>query len=492
MSFGCWNCKGRSGAADLSACGQVGGWGSGRAPRIAVATVLALALLAAGCGTPDSGNGEAPTAEPPYRADPASRGLLPPESEGIDPALALADTGPLPEQGPVMPPADVAARVLTAAVEAAPESELSLQDCTDWIADPEFVLEPVRAQECNAILTAAVGTCQELHCFAAPADTAPPGTVPADDVPADTAPADTAPADTAPADTAPADTAPADTAPADTDPAAVLPDQAAADTGAPASTVAAEPDPASAPEGGHPPLPLAQMVPRDEPYWDYPTCTGSPPWPSDCYPPSEWEIHQDLSDCWTPDVAGGVCASRKPDETPRQTRDVVEWSSWCDGWRPISCEYLLSEMKWALDYLGAHPWCVLGQYSHRLAQVHELWREGSRIPDDIRNGYGWHRCPSVIDPGQPDDPRRRLSETGISLAEQCRIVLPAEVRLETTTDNIDVAPERFGSDCDAWAAWVANRPAARHWRDCDRSARLAEEWMEHHYGSSEHYFPVNC
>ena len=234
------------------------------------------------------------------------------------------------------------------------------------------------------------------------------------------------------------------------------------------------------------------MVPRGEPYWDYPTCTGSAPWPSTCYPPSEWDIPQDLSDCWTPDVAGGVCASRKPDETPRQTRDVVEWSGWCERWRPISCEYLLAEMKWALDYLGAHPWCVLGQYSLRLEQVYGLWHQGSDIPAGIRNGYGWHRCPTVIDPGQHDDPMSRLSETGIPLAEQCRAVLPAGVRLETTTDNIGTPPERFGSDCDAWASWVESRPAARHWRDCDRSARLAEEWMEHHYGVSEHYFPVNC
>ena len=271
-------------------------------------------------------------------------------------------------------------------------------------------------------------------------------------------------------------------------------------TRAPA-TAAPDPGPGPAPEGGHPPLPLAGTVPRQLPYWDYPACGASPPWPSDCYPPSEWEVPQDLSGCFIPlpDAGvGGICGSRRPDgpphqETPRQTRDVVEFMTSCHAsWHPISCEYLVLQMKWALDYLGAHPWCVLQQYYDRLAAHDDIWNRGAGLPADMANRHGWHLCPTVIDPGQDDDPRRRLSETGISLAEQCRLVLPADVQLEDIPRRISREPQRFGSDCEAWATWVENRPQARDWRACDRSARLAEEWMEHHHGTPERYFTVTC
>lgn len=379
-----------------------------------------------------------------------------------------------------VPPADVAEEVLAAAQQAAPDSDLSLQFCTDWIADPGTLLESAAAQECAAMLAAAADTCRELDCFDATGteETTTTTTVAPEPQPE---PA-TVSATTEEAPT----TDTTGTEETTTTTTVVAPEPQ------PEPTIEPEPDPDDVPEGGHPPLPEAQMVPRETPYWDYPTCTGSPPWPSTCYPPSEWEIPQDLSDCWTPDHDGGVCASRKPDETPRQTRDMVDWTNWCQQWKPISCEHLLSEMKWALDYLGVHPWCVVEQYNLRVPQLYRLAHESSHIPPDIRNGYGWHRCPTVIDPGQRDNPMIRIAESGISLAEQCRIVLPADVQLETTTRDITEAPERFGSDCDLWAAWVENRPGARHWRDCDRSARLAEEWMEHHYGVSEHYFPVTC
>ena len=90
--------------------------------RIAAVVALALAVLATGCG-PASSNG--------------------------------------PELEPAVPPAEVARQVLASAQEAAPESELSLQDCTDWIADAAISLEPAQGPECAAMLVAAVDTCQE-------------------------------------------------------------------------------------------------------------------------------------------------------------------------------------------------------------------------------------------------------------------------------------------------------------------------------------------
>ena len=417
--------------------------------------MLALAVLATGCGPASNRGAETPAAVPS-----PSGGVDPsyPETSGVSqdaaassPTLILAP-GSTPATLPVLelviPPPGVAEQVLAAAEEAAPQSKLSLQDCTDWIADPAISLEPAQKQECTAVLAAAVDTCRELDCFAAAVDTTP--------TTAQATPTTTAPVTTTP----------------------------------------------PTPEGGHPPLPQAGMIPRNESYWDYSTCTGSPPWPATCYPPSEWEVPQDLTECTLsplPDAGvGGICASRRPDrpphqELPRQTRDVIDFITWCGAsWHPLPCEYLLFQMKWSLDYLGAHPWCVVQQYYDRMAAHDDIWYSGASLPPDLRNRHGWHLCPSVIDPGQDDDPRRRLSETGVSLTEQCRIVLPADVELETGTSRITEEPQRFGSDCDAWAEWVENRPRARDWRDCDRSARLAEEWIEHHHNTPEHYFNVKC
>ena len=256
----------------------------------------------------------------------------------------------------------------------------------------------------------------------------------------------------------------------------------------------------SAPEGGHPPAPEAGMIPREHPYWDYPNCAPGPPWPSDCYPPTEWEAPQDLSDCRigaVPDAGvGGICASRSADEIPRWTSDVKRWVNWCHSQPSGNCGWLLFEMKWALDFFGAHPWCVLNEYQDRVNAYTAL---GVGAPLNVIDRHGWHRCATVIDPlARPTPTESRTNDSGlllsgtVSLAEQCRIVLPADIELETRTRRSSEEPERFGSDCDAWAEWVENHPRARDWRDCDRSARLAEEWMEHHYATPERYFPVNC
>ena len=237
------------------------------------------------------------------------------------------------------------------------------------------------------------------------------------------------------------------------------------------------------------------MVPREHPYWDYPNCAAEPPWPSGCYPPSEWETPQDLSGCssgYPDEGVGGICASGRPHETPRQTSDAVKWTDNCNSsWHPISCEYLLDQMKWPLDYLGAHPWCVLQQYYDRLAAHDANWSEGGS-PRRLADRHGWHLCPTVIDPPAPDNPAVRLSETGLSVAQRCRAVLPADVQLETTTGRRNRQAQRFGSDCDAWAAWVEDGASGRSAPECYRSARLAEEWMEHHHSTPERYAPKSC
>ena len=239
------------------------------------------------------------------------------------------------------------------------------------------------------------------------------------------------------------------------------------------------------------------MIPRDHPYWDYPNCGPVPPWPSNCYPPAEWEVPQDLSDCLRgpiPDAgAGGICASDRADETPRWTSDVARWTSWCFNQPRGNCTWLLFEMKWALDYMGAHPWCVLNEYQDR-ANAYGAGRRGNTV----RNNHGWHNCATVIDPLAKDTQPDRTNDAGlllsdtVTLAEQCRLVLPANVQLETRIRRLSEEPERFGNNCDAWARWVQERPSSRDWRACDRSARLAEEWLEHHHATPENYFPVTC
>lgn len=253
----------------------------------------------------------------------------------------------------------------------------------------------------------------------------------------------------------------------------------------------------AAPEGGHPPAPQAGMIPREHPYWDYPNCAPGPPWPSDCYPPSEWEIPQDLSDCRAgayPDLGvGGICAGRRANERPRWTSDVARWASWCFRQPRGNCTWLLHQMKWSLDFLGAHPWCVLNEYQDRA----DAYGAGAR-GNTVKNRYGWHNCATVIDPlvkktpaGRTNDAGLLLSDT-VALAEQCRMVLPADVQLETRVRRSSERPERFGSDCDAWAEWAHTNPRGRDNPDCWRSARLAEEWMEHHHATPERYFTAGC
>ncbi len=238
------------------------------------------------------------------------------------------------------------------------------------------------------------------------------------------------------------------------------------------------------------------MIPREHPYWDYPLCAPGPPWPSDCHPPSEWETPQDLSDCYSPypdQGVGGICASRQPDEIPRWTSDVARWTSWCFDQPRGNCTWLLFLMKWALDYLGAHPWCVLNEYQDR-ADAYAAGLRGATA----KNRHGWHNCATVIDPLVTDTPAGRTNDAGLllsdtmTLAERCRTVLPADVELETRTGWPHIEPERFGNDCDAWSEWVAQEDYGMGTEGCWPSAQLAEEWMEHHHATPEKYALVSC
>ena len=235
--------------------------------------------------------------------------------------------------------------------------------------------------------------------------------------------------------------------------------------------------------------PQAGMVPDP-----YPECASDrSTWDQTCIPPSSWDY-------------GEFEPGFRVNETPRATPAVLAFYEECSSIPDAPCDWLLGLMKWPLDYMGARPACVHGEY---LERVRSFARTGSAV-GEVQNRYGWHNCSTVIDPlvGQlptetANDVGYRLSDTGLSLAERCRTVLPEDVMLETfyggrLSDGTRRPPIRFNpghAGCDEWAEWVNAVIDKRvsYMPDCYRSARLAEEWAEHHYNVHELYIGgFNC
>ena len=227
--------------------------------------------------------------------------------------------------------------------------------------------------------------------------------------------------------------------------------------------------------------PQAGVVPET-----YPVCEA-PPYGSDCIPPSSWQGAD------VPIGLGGI-----PYELPRRSERVGVFADWCFSvWFEGDCRHLFTLMKWSIDYLGGDPRCVLDEYAARV----QAWLDGSTA-ENLPHQFGWHNCATVIDPliGTPEgglganDIGYRLSDTGISVAEHCRAVLPSDIELEVRAQILEDPPDRYGNDCDAWGAQI--EIIADHlnsWLgDCAVPYFLAQEWMEHHYGVPEDYYPVKC
>ena len=253
-----------------------------------------------------------------------------------------------------------------------------------------------------------------------------------------------------------------------------------------------EPAPEPEPEYGRPYAaewvpPVAAMVPAEHPDT----------------PPPAWE----RGEASTP--------GSRPIETPRATgegREVVaQWVTWAGSDWSYG-QWLMFNMKWSLDYLGAHPNCVISEYYARVAAA-----PTNRVePDTFREQHGWHNCVTVIDPHIPgvqlpqdrtNDVGLRLSDTGITLAERCRVVLPADIQLEKrwltqeydfeNRASIYYQPEDYyfeagHAGCDAWAAWAQSLRGGDRYPICRDSAVLAEEWLEHYIGRPETSSPVTC
>ena len=187
-----------------------------------------------------------------------------------------------------------------------------------------------------------------------------------------------------------------------------------------------------------------------------------------------------------------------PPDRPRASTGIQRWTEWCGD--RSGCEMLLLEMTWALDYLGASEDCVLPVYHARVRAIlnaGQYWTSGA-----LADRFGWHRCPTVLDPRQPtvtdslieqmfpDYVILLLTFNSEPLADQCRAVLPADAEIEHLIDG-RISGLRSGLDCDGWARLV-QVDLGNNFANCDRAARLAEEWMEHYYGMSEDYWRVFC
>ena len=422
-----------------------------------------------------------------------------------------------------VPPAELAELVIEAAENAAPESELTLGICTQWVADPELMLNEQQAQECAAI-AAAVEACEELDCFGEDTPEAAPEPDP------EAATTTTAPPEPEAATTT---TAPPEPEAATTTTAPPEPEAATTTTAPPepeaATTTTAPPEPEAATTTTAPPEPEAATTTTAPPEPEAATTTTAPPEPEqpDEEPEAEATDETSTSDWVAPHVGlvpevhpdtpptswerGDLQPGTRPIETPRSTGadrvQVAEWINWMGAQPTTYRQWLMYNMKWALDYLGAHPACVIPTYYDRVVTSNEVTLPGRAEPGYLRDLYGWHICATVIDPFIPgvtlpdraNDIGLRLSDTpGVTLAERCRTVLPDDIQLEAFRYLLDANGNRVGepdyypfepghAGCDEWAEWAESYYWFIHgdYPECFRSAQLASEWMEHHYGAPE-------
>ena len=404
------------------------------------AAALAVSLIAAGCGSDEPA--QSAVSEPePGTEQPSELRSVPSENELRDlpePATpsrsSTAGGGPVvtfPRELPAVqePSAEIAVQVIAAADAAAPELDMTLGQCTEWLENPAIVLSETQADQCAAKLLAAVDACEELVCF-------PENSV--------------ATPQTGAGQTSSTETSASGSATYEPTVAKVrLAVWAEYETWVP---------------------PYAGLVPAVHP--DTPT----PGW-----------------------LRADFVFDKRQMEMPRQTALVIGWTEACNAayaW----CDIYLRLAYQAIDYLGAHPVCVLNQYTYLV----QFFADGGRTSDTLRERLGWHNCATVIDPlvQAPssvdeyfNDTGRRLSDTGLSVAELCRAVLPSDVQLETQQTRRGIPVQRFAAGvagCDGWATFVESTNLYRTRPGCAASAHLAAEWMEHHHQQHERYFKPWC
>ena len=487
--------------------------------RIIAATAAALALLAASCGAdperqtavdPETTRTSTPepTAEAPEPAPqqpPATTAMEPDEAGGQvaateeEPSLEPTTASPSPEpedtttSAPSEPENIEQAReeaveaIVAVFNEAATEDTPSFEECRLLSNGESVDLTGEEVGACMEALRAVLLACGELNCVelglmptptttAAPTTTEAPATI--------TEPPATTSTTTAPPTTTTTEPPPTTT----TEPPATTTTTTAPPTTTTTTTTTEPPTTTTTTTTTVPPAgvwvePYAGYVPEVHP------ATPTPAW--------ERGIMSRIGD--------------RPLEIPRATGEdrkrVAEWIAWMGGVDSGSyVKWLLFNMKWALDYLGAHPSCIMNEYYDRVDLSNEVTSPGQVEPSHVRDQHGWQNCATVIDPivaeipaGLRDnDVGLRLSDTGPTLAERCRAVLPENIQLEKEwragKPQRNFYFEAGHAGCDAWAEWAMthhSNPVIRA-PQCHASAHLAEEWMEHYRGTPEQNYRVSC
>ena len=494
----------------------------------AFTAAVVLSLAAAGCATEEP----PPVAPPPAAEQPSETVVVSDDSAETvvvsdDSAETAADDGLDPATTTTFVAGDSPVEAGDTSVAAEPDPETAPAEPPTATPDGE-IAAPV-----TTIPAAAVTTVPAEPCLAGTHPDDSGGCHPDhDDVPTSTAPTTTVPTTTAPTTTAPPTTtvAPTTTAP----PTTTVPTTTAPTTTAPPTTTVAPDEDDPWERARSQPVLASELYPDEEVpegRWCWIVeedirCVDEPE------PEPEPEYGRPYASEWVPPVAGMVPAEHldtpspawdrgevrpgsRPIETPRATgedREVVaQWINWAGGLGSYA-EWLMFNMKWSLDYLGAHPNCVISEYYARVTAA----PPGQVEPYSLLEQHGWHNCATVIDPhiagvqlpqDRTNDVGLRLSDTGISLAERCRVVLPADVQLEKRwvlkeydfENGISIyhQPEDYyfeagHAGCDAWAAWAQSLRHGDRYPICRDSSSLAEEWVEHYRGRPENSFPVTC
>ena len=466
-------------------------------PRLCVvAAVVAAALVAAACGSDDT------TTAP----EPAAATTAPATTQPAAPETAASVQEPASdiETGGGAEPDEAPATTTTAAEESLSASAGDAL-ATPTTTEPPTPTEPETVDCLEGEHPDGAGGCHPNHDAATPTTTAVPTTTVA---PATT----TAPTTTvAPATTT---TAPTTTvAPATTTTAPTTTVAPATTTTAPTAvptTTSVAPDPDDPWERvKYEPVLASELYPEEENLPDNLWCG---PGEAGCWTlPEPEEVRVQPYAGYVPPVhpdtepttwQSGDWAPRtndpRDDDHPRRTPAVQTFIDWCA--QGTACDWLLFQMVWALDYLGANEACVLAvHYTRAIAAAQTS--DGNYNSVGLRERYGWHRCPTVIDPRTPtvtDSFMQQhlpgwdvllLAPSGESPAARCRAVLPADIELEERRSKGVI---RDGLDCDEWGAYIEGFNSGLRYPVCNTSARLAEEWLEHHHGMPERYFRISC
>ena len=159
---------------------------------------------------------------------------------------------------------------------------------------------------------------------------------------------------------------------------------------------------------------------------------------------------------------------------PPPTPAVIEWSDWCffgpegaaPAARPYDCSLEMAHFAAAITYLGADEECVLEQHRLRIEAAYTP----ATLPGDAVDAYGWHRCPSVIDPSP---------EPGADWATGCGALVASD---PLVAEYVTI----WEGDCNAWADTQQTRMAkVPEWLrapDCERADELSYLWIQAHHG----------